>query len=303
MSPRDDVDRAVLERGRHNASSPKRKPMRAVDAAARVRRSIMVRNDSRIDTPLIGRVGSWRGTARRPAAERLDDRLGLQPPVGRFIDLDVGRRRQALAPDQPARLELAQPLGQHVGADPGQVGAKLGETARPEHQFAQHQQRPALADQLEPMGGSAGIVIPRFGSTRRFELVFLTAWLLFITSIGKRQANRVRRSETWPDDSANLSSPTFGWVPDSPAAWSATSARAGRSRKSASHYRRRADPGLAASRRTIAMRPPAVRPGPVYRDEQGRDFRIGRDRAAHRRAGGKLAAARPGGADRAPSSG
>ena len=41
-----------------------------VEVAGALSRSIMVRNDSRIDTPLIGSVGSWRGlrAAQRPSA-------------------------------------------------------------------------------------------------------------------------------------------------------------------------------------------------------------------------------------------
>ena len=34
---------------------------------------------------------------------------------------------------QAALIEFGQPLGQHVGADPGQVGAKLGETTAAKH--------------------------------------------------------------------------------------------------------------------------------------------------------------------------
>jgi hypothetical protein len=71
--------------------------------------------------------------ARRPAAERLDNGLGLQAPGRRLIDLDIGRRRQLAFHHQAALLELTQPLGQHVGADSGQVGLQLGKTARPEH--------------------------------------------------------------------------------------------------------------------------------------------------------------------------
>ncbi|ETX30121.1 glutathione S-transferase [Roseivivax isoporae LMG 25204] len=48
-----------------------------------------------------------------------------------------------------ARLENAEPLGQQLRADPGQARADFGEAARPEHQLAHDQQRPALAHDLE----------------------------------------------------------------------------------------------------------------------------------------------------------
>ena len=66
---------------------------------------------------------------------------------------------------KPAILELGQALGQDIGADSRQVGLQFRETARPEHQFAQHQQRPALANQIKRMGQAASIVISPFWIT------------------------------------------------------------------------------------------------------------------------------------------
>jgi len=100
--------------------------------------------------------------ADRPAAERLDDRLGFQAPGRRFIDLHRRRRRQAQLARQAPRLKLIEPLREHIGADAGKVALELRETARAEHQLAQHQQRPAFADQIERVGGSASVVIAAF---------------------------------------------------------------------------------------------------------------------------------------------
>ncbi len=59
-------------------------------------------------------------------------------------------------------LKLGEPLGERVGAKTRQIGAQFGEAPRTEHHLAQHQQRPAVADQLERMGRPTGIVIASF---------------------------------------------------------------------------------------------------------------------------------------------
>ena len=68
-------------------------------------------------------------------------------------------RRQAAALDQPRLLEPFEPLGQRVGADSGQVDANVAEPFWTEHKLAHDEQGPALADQVERMGGSAGVVV------------------------------------------------------------------------------------------------------------------------------------------------
>ena len=76
-----------------------------------------------IDTWLIGSVGSWSGlrAAHRPSYAITG--IASRPHSVASIDLDRRRRRKPDLPDQAARLELGQPLGQHVGADPRQVGS------------------------------------------------------------------------------------------------------------------------------------------------------------------------------------
>ncbi len=100
------------------------------------------------------------GRSRRPAAQLLDDGLGLIAPGRQLVDLRRGGRGQAAARHYAARLEPLEPLRQDIGADSGQAGAQLVETAAAVHKLAQDQQRPALADQLEPERGAAGVVIP-----------------------------------------------------------------------------------------------------------------------------------------------
>jgi len=65
-----------------------------------------------------------------------------------------------LAADQdPGRLQPFEPLGQRIGADSGQIGADVTKPFWTEHKLAHHQQGPALPDQVERVGGSAGVVI------------------------------------------------------------------------------------------------------------------------------------------------
>ena len=56
-------------------------------------------------------------------------------------------------------LETLEPLGQHVGADSGQAAANVVKSFRAEHKLADDEQGPALADQIERMGGSAGVLV------------------------------------------------------------------------------------------------------------------------------------------------
>jgi hypothetical protein len=56
-------------------------------------------------------------------------------------------------------LELAQPLGEHVGAELLQPGAEVGEALRPEHELADDEQRPALAHYIERAGDAARVAI------------------------------------------------------------------------------------------------------------------------------------------------
>ncbi|MNN79305.1 hypothetical protein D3C81_1959350 [compost metagenome] len=97
--------------------------------------------------------------ARGPAAQHHEDRLDLIAPVGQLIDLDRGGRRKLAALDDAGGLQPLQSLSQDVGRQAAQVLSQVAETPWPHHEFSYHQQRPALADQVEPMRGAAGVVI------------------------------------------------------------------------------------------------------------------------------------------------
>jgi len=60
--------------------------------------------------------------------------------------------------DEPAILELGEPLGQDIGADPSQIRLQLRKAARAKQQLTEDEDRPALAEQLYRMSEPAGIL-------------------------------------------------------------------------------------------------------------------------------------------------
>src|SRR5262249_16384484 len=93
---------------------------------------------------------------RRPLRQELDPEPRERPQ--RFADrlavlgqrVDVPRAvvdRPAL--DQPVPLEGVEPLHEQLRGDPDQLPAEVGEALRTERQLAQHEERPAIADDVE----------------------------------------------------------------------------------------------------------------------------------------------------------
>ena len=113
-------------------------------------------------------VGAERGVARRerrlaaPAAELEDDRLEREAAVGELVDARARRRRELATAEEPGLLELAQALGEHVGAQVRQARAQVGEALRAEQQLAHDQQRPALADDIEGARDAAAVAVGPF---------------------------------------------------------------------------------------------------------------------------------------------
>ncbi len=99
------------------------------------------------------------GRAGAPAAEREQDLVQLVAPVGELVDLGGGRGRELALADHAGLLELLQALREHVRAGVGQAGPQIGEALGPEHQLADHHQRPALADPVERAGDPACLLI------------------------------------------------------------------------------------------------------------------------------------------------
>ena len=100
--------------------------------------------------------------------------------------------------DEPARLELGQPLGQHVGADSREVGLELGEAARPVSQLAQHQHRPAFADQVQRMGEAAGVVVSPFLLVRRVLVSFSNCMVAIYNSVRQKASESSCRGGKTP---------------------------------------------------------------------------------------------------------
>ena len=78
----------------------------------------------------------------------------------------------------PCLGELAQPLGEHVGADPGQTGQQIGESLRAQQKVSNHQQCPPLADQIKRVSHRAALVIP--ASTRHGTNSTRTNWTIHL---------------------------------------------------------------------------------------------------------------------------
>ena len=114
-------------------------------------------------------VGAERGVARRerrlaaPAAELEHERLEREAAVGQLVDARARRRRELAAAQEPGLLELAQALGEHVGAQVRQAGPQVREALRAEQQLADDQQRPALADDVEGARDAAAVAVGPFG--------------------------------------------------------------------------------------------------------------------------------------------
>ena len=105
-----------------------------------------------------------------------DRATGCAPPSGRARRSSARPRAPIRLPHRPAPMPAAaasscapgraprarQPLRQHIGADPGKIGLQLRKAARSVSELAQHQHRPALAEQLHRVGEPAGIVVAPF---------------------------------------------------------------------------------------------------------------------------------------------
>jgi hypothetical protein len=70
-----------------------------------------------------------------------------------------GGWRQPALRDEARGLQLLQPVGEDVRADPWQAGDEVGVALRPLGQLADDEQRPALADEAEGAGDGAVLVV------------------------------------------------------------------------------------------------------------------------------------------------
>src|SRR5262245_50122298 len=94
-----------------------------------------------------------------PGRQRRDDHAELLALGGELV-LRARRVLRALAPaHEPVRLHEPQPVGQDVGRDALERAQQVLEPPRPGQQVANHEQGPAVADQLERLRDRAGLVI------------------------------------------------------------------------------------------------------------------------------------------------
>ena len=96
------------------------------------------------------------------APEREDDRLELAPALGELVDPRSRGRGERAATHDARLLEVAQALGEDVGAHVGEPGAQVGEALGAQQQLAHHEQGPALADDVEGARDPAAVAVCAF---------------------------------------------------------------------------------------------------------------------------------------------
>ena len=103
-------------------------------------------------------VGGPSERAPQRASSRMAGRSAA-PVVGELVDLRGGRRREGTPGHDPGGLEVAQARGEDVRPDAGQAVDQVGVALGPVHQLADHEQRPAIPDQVERVGHRAVLVV------------------------------------------------------------------------------------------------------------------------------------------------
>src|ERR1043165_2478552 len=102
------------------------------------------------------------GAARRPTAERSDQRNGFQSPFCRLVDLDRSGRRELRLAHETAFFELGESLRQHIRADSLEVSLELGKAAGPVSELPKHEHRPPFAEQFHRMSKAARVLVAPF---------------------------------------------------------------------------------------------------------------------------------------------
>ena len=169
------LDRGI--RGRRAASRDLDAPVGHVDTKALLAEAQLVagclalgagrsekglqRDDDGVDADL--RFTRGEGGHAAEAPERQHDGLELAPALGELVDPRARGRRER-APTHDARLlELAQALGEDVGADVGEAGAQVGEALGAEQQLADDEQGPPLTGDVEGSRDPAAVAVGALG--------------------------------------------------------------------------------------------------------------------------------------------
>jgi hypothetical protein len=89
----------------------------------------------------------------------VEDRPKAATRVGQLVDGGRGRRRQLVPGDQARGLEILEPGGEDVGADPGQALDEIGVALGAVHELPGDEKCPALADEAQCAGDRAVLVV------------------------------------------------------------------------------------------------------------------------------------------------
>ena len=125
----------------------------------------------------VRRQGAVKRSRRRPlspSSQCLQYRFELATPLRELIDVHTGGRWYLRLIHDPCMLQLTE-THRHSGRG-GSVsaGQKLSEALGPEHQLADHDHGPTIADDVEGVGGSACVPVVGVATANRHS-VWLTA--------------------------------------------------------------------------------------------------------------------------------
>src|SRR5215218_5734399 len=115
----------------------------------------------RVDAPLrVELVVLFRGAERASAPPRERVHRLVQPlaVLRQLVDGDRRRGRQLPLLDHARALQVSQPRGKDVGADPGEAVGEIRVPLRAVEQLTDNQKRPALADQRESVSDRTVLV-------------------------------------------------------------------------------------------------------------------------------------------------
>ena len=135
--------------------------MRWAGVGARARRSRRRRAASRARCGRRAGSRRRRQEARAPARDLDEGGPEGAAVLGELVDRDRGGGRQLALGDHAARLEIAEPLGEHARAHVAQPLAEVPEAHGPVEQLAQDQQVPAVAEHLGRPGQRAELRVAK----------------------------------------------------------------------------------------------------------------------------------------------
>jgi len=81
------------------------------------------------------------------------------PVVGELVNRNGGGRGKHGLPDNPRVLEPPEPVGEAVGSDGGEGGEEMLEALGPQQQLPDHEDGPALAEDVEGAGDRAHLPV------------------------------------------------------------------------------------------------------------------------------------------------